>query len=144
MSENESLALSDPRVQPGDDLIFSLIGKNKKYWQKILKQMLDTYKDVTWSWNWYNDGKQWLFKLVQKKKTIFWAAIITTGQFRITFYFGDKAEPLIYGSGLPQKVKENFKTARRYGAIRPATLLVQSDEDVDTVLKLAEIKMKLK
>jgi len=144
MPEKETLALSDPRVQPGDDLIFSLIGDNKKYWQKILKQMLEGYSDVTWSWNWYNDGKQWLFKLVQKKKTIFWAAIITTGQFRITFYFGDKAEPLIYASDLPLKVKENFKTAKKYGAIRPATILVQSAEDVDIVLKLAEIKVKMK
>ncbi len=144
MSEKELLALSDPRVQPGDDLIFSLIGENKIYWQKLLKQMLSLYSDVTWSWNWYNDGKQWLFKLVQKKKTIFWSAILSTGQFRVTFYFGDKAEPILSGSTLPQNIKDNFKTAKKYGAIRAVTLLVQSDEDVDIVLKLAEIKVKMK
>ena len=144
MSEKELHALSDPKVQPGDDLIFSLIGDNKKFWQKILKQMLGSYPDVTWNWNWYNDGKQWLFKLVQKKKTIFWAAVLTSGQFRTTFYFGDKAEPLISGSTLPQSIKDNFKNAKKYGAIRGVTILVGSEEDVETVMKLAEIKVKLK
>ncbi len=143
MAEKEILALSDRLVQPTDELIFSLIGERKIYWQKILGRISEEYKNITWSWNYYNDGKQWLFKLVQKKKTIFWGAILTTGAFRITFYFGDKAEPTINASGLPQSVKEGFKTAKKYGAIRPVTLLVSSDADVDIVLKLAEIKHKL-
>lgn len=142
MAEKEPLALSDRSVEVTDDLIFSLIGERKVYWQKILKRISEEYKNITWSWNYYNDGKQWLFKLVQKKKTIFWGAILASGAFRITFYFGDKAEPLISAGSLPQNVKEGFKTAKKYGAIRPVTLLVNSDEDVDTVLRLAEIKNK--
>lgn len=143
MAEKEQLAFSNPERQPGDDLVFALIGDRKKYWLAIMKHLLENFKDVTWSWNWYNDGKQWLFKLVQKKKTIFWAAILTTGQFRITFYFGDKAEPVILGSDLPQKIKDGFMDGPRYGKIRAITLLVEKDEDVDTVLKIAEIKSNL-
>ncbi|HEX2974734.1 MAG TPA: DUF3788 family protein [Bacteroidales bacterium] len=144
MSDKEILALSNPSVYPNDDLVFSIIGERKPLWQQILKHMLEDYKDISWSWNYYNDGKQWLFKLVQKKKTIFWGAVLATGEFRITFYFADKAEPLIFGSDLPQRVKENFKTAKKYGAIRPATLLVNNEDDVTTVMKLADIKVKLK
>lgn len=143
MADKELFALSNPSRQPGDDLVFALIGDRKKYWQSIMKHLLENYKDITWGWNWYNDGKQWLFKLVQKKKTIFWAAILTTGQFRISFYFGDKAEPVILESGLPQKVKDDFMNGPRYGKIRPITLLIDKDEDVDVVLKVAEIKSKL-
>jgi hypothetical protein len=144
MAEKELLALSNPSVYPSDDLVFSLIGEKKVFWQKILKHVLENNKDISWAWNYYNDGKQWLFKLVQKKKTICWGAVLATGEFRITFYFADKAEPLIYGSDLPQDVKESFKTAKKYGLIRPATLLVNSEKDVETILKLAEIKLKLK
>ena len=144
MAEKVILAFSNPSVQPGDDLVFSLIGEKKKYWQKIIRHLVENYKDISWSWNWYNDGKQWLFKLVQKRKTIFWAAVLVTCDFRVTFYFGDKAEPILYGSDLPENVKENFKTAKKYGAIRPVTILVTSDKDMETVLKLAEIKVKLK
>jgi hypothetical protein len=144
MAEKEILALSNPSVYPSDDLVFALIGEKKIFWQKIQKHILESNKDISWVWNYYNDGKQWLFKLVQKKKTIFWAAILATGEFRITFYFSDKAEPLIFGSDLPQSVKEDFKTAKKYGLIRPASQLVNSHEDVETILKLAEIKLKLK
>lgn len=143
MAEKELLAFSNPERQPGDDLVFALLGDRKQYWQAIMKHMLENYMDISWSWNWYNDGKQWLFKLVQKKKTIFWAAVLTTGQFRITFYFGDKAETVILASSLPQKVKDAFLVGPRYGKIRAITLLVENGEDVDTVLKSAAIKSKL-
>lgn len=144
MPEKETLALSNPNLRPGDDLVFSLIGDKKIYWQTIISHMLDNYEDISWSWNWYNDGKQWLFKLIQKNKTIFWAAILTTCQFRITFYFGDKAEPAILSADLPPKTKDEFINGPRYGKIRPVTLLVNSDEDVDTVLKVAAIKVRMK
>ncbi|HEX2968612.1 MAG TPA: DUF3788 family protein [Bacteroidales bacterium] len=144
MAEKELLALSNPNIRPGDDLVFSLIGDKKVYWQQILKHLSENYKDITWSWNWYNDGKQWLFKLVQKKKTILWSGILSTGQFRMTFYFGDKAEPVILSSDIPQKVKDEFVNGQRYGKIRAITILVNSPDDVETVLKTAAIKIKLK
>lgn len=143
MAEKELLALSDSSVEPTDDLIFSLIGERKIFWQKILNRISEEYENITWSWRYYNDGKQWLFKLVQKKKTIFWGAILASGAFRITFYFGDKAEPIINGSSLPQNIKDGFRAAKKYGSIRPVTMLVNSEEDVNTVLSLAEIKNKL-
>lgn len=144
MAEKEVLALSNPRLQPGDDLVFSLLGERKENWQDILKFLLEKHTDVSWSWNWYNDGKQWLFKVVRKSRTIFWAAILTTGQFRITFYFGEKAEPLILTSSLPAKIKDDFLAGPFYGKIRPVTLLVDTEEDVNIVKKLIEIKLKIK
>lgn len=144
MAEEEILALSNKTIVPGEELIFSIIGTNKVYWQHILKTISENHKNVTWGWNYYNDGKQWLFKVVQKKKTLFWGAIVVTGDFRLTFYFGDKAEPAINGSDLPEKIREGFRTAKRYGAIRPISLIVKSDEDVEIILKLVDIKASLK
>jgi hypothetical protein len=143
MSENEKLVLSDKSVIPTDDYIFSLIGERKILWQRILKYAIENYNDTAGSWNYYNDGKQWLFKLTRKKKTIFWAGILSD-TFRITFYFGDKAEPLIAESELPQKIKEEFITAKKYGAIRAISLKVFEHSDVENVLKLIIIKNKIK
>jgi len=143
MAENEIIVLSDKSVIPTDEYIFSLIGERKVHWQKIVKFAADNYEDVSGSWNYYNDGKQWLFKLVRKKKTVFWASIVTDA-FRVTFYFGDKAQSLITGSDLPERIKEEFKTAKRYGAIRPITITVFEHSDVENVLKLIVIKNKIK
>jgi hypothetical protein len=81
--------------------------------------------------------------MVHKKKTTFWSGIIDK-TFRITFYLGNKAEPIIEKSDLPNVVKEEFKTAKRYGLIRPVTFVINCEADVDNVLKMIAIKTKLK
>jgi hypothetical protein len=143
MAEKEALVLSDKQFIPTDEYIFSIIGEKRIYWQRIIKDAFENYKDISGNWNYYNDGKQWLFKLVQKKKTIFWAGILQE-TFRITFYFGDKAELVIDGSELPQPIKDGFKTAKHYGAIRAVSIKVLEPSDVDNVLKLIAIKHKIK
>jgi hypothetical protein len=84
-----------------------------------------------------------LFKLVRKKKTVFWSSILT-GTFRITFYLGNKAETIIENSDLSQSIKEEFKTTKRYGSIRPVSFVIRDKTDVDNVLKMIDIKTKLK
>ena len=143
MSEKENLILNDKTIIPDDDYIFTIIGDKKNFWQIIMNFAKENYKGISGSWNYYNDGKQWLFKLIQKKKTIFWAGILKE-TFRITFYFGDKAESVIDGSDLPQSIKDGFKTAKKYGLIRAVTIKVNDSSDVDNVLKLIAIKHKIK
>jgi hypothetical protein len=143
MAGSETLMLSDKSVIPTEKQIFSFIGENKVHWHNILSHVFNDYKDTAGSWNYYNDGKQWLYKLTQKKKTIFWVAILAD-TFRVTFYFGDKALPLIENSDLPSKIKEDFITAKKYGLIRPVSIKVSDNSDVENVLKLVAIKTKIK
>jgi hypothetical protein len=143
MAENEKVVLSDKSVIPTDDYIFSIIGERKVYWVTIMKYLSENYHDAAGSWNYYNDGKQWLFKLVRKKKTVFWSSILTD-TFRITFYLGNKAETIIENSDLPLSIKEEFKTAKRYGLIRPVSIIIRDKTDVDNILKMIDIKTKLK
>lgn len=143
MSEKENLVLTDKQIIPTDDYIFSIIGEKKILWQSIMNYASENYKDISGTWNYYNDGKQWLFKMTQKKKTIFWAGVLKD-TFRVTFYFGDKAEALIDASGLPQSMKDDFKTGKRYGRIRAVSIKMNDLTDFDNVLKLIAIKVKLK
>ena len=143
MSGKENLLLTDKQIYPTDELIFSIIGDKKIFWQTIMNHMSNNYRESLGQWNFYNDGKRWLFKMVYKKKTIFWAGIITD-TFRITFYLGNKAEAIIENSDLPQGIKEEFKTAKKYGLIRPVTFIVNDQTAVDNVLKMISIKSKIK
>jgi Protein of unknown function (DUF3788) len=143
MAENEKTILSEKSVVPTDDFIFSIIGERKVHWLRIMNYLSENYPDASGSWNYYNDGKQWLFKYVRKKKTIFWASLLKD-TFRITFYLGNKAEPIIENSDLSVSIKEEFKTAKRYGLIRPVTLIIRNEADVDNVLKMVVLKVKLK
>lgn len=144
MADKEIYALSDRNIVPDDTLVFSLIGDARKMlWQDILNGITSNYSDISWSWNYYNDGKQWLFKLVRKKKTLFWGSIVNTGDFRVSMYFGDKAIPLMEDSNLPERVKDEFRNAKKIGAVRGISMLVNSGQDVDNILKLIAIKIKI-
>jgi hypothetical protein len=143
MSDLIKLMLPDKEVIPTDDLILSIIGDKLLLWKKLLDFIDFNLTDVSGTWHYYNDGKQWLFKMVRKKKTIFWAAV-QEDAFRITFYFGDKAEPLLGESNLPQKIKDNFKTSKRYGAIRAISVRLINESDIEVIKELISVKLKIK
>ena len=143
MSEIDELLLTDKELYPSQEIIFSLIGKNRISWEKIMGYAYNNYDNISGGWRFYNDGKRWLFKLSGKTKTIFWLGIVK-GTFRVTFYFGDKAEPVITGSPLPQKIKDDFLQAKRYGKIRAISIKVEGDQDAENICKLIDIKSKLK
>jgi hypothetical protein len=143
MTAKEIFVMSDPLVKPDEKLIFSIIGEKKILWQEIMNYLKSNYPDASGQWNYYKDGKAWLFKVVQKKKTIFWSAILED-TFRLTFYFGDKAEPVIVESKLPDKVKQDFLTGKKYGKIRAISLKINDMKDVEIVKTIVPIKVKIK
>ena len=136
MPLNGNYMLSDRSIVPSEEYLLSLTGDKMILWNKVTSFVSENYRDISGVWNYYNDGKQWLHKLSQKKKTIFWAAVVDS-TFRISLYFTDKAAPLIEESDLPTEIKENFKTARKSGLIKELS-------DVANVLILVKIKMQLK
>jgi len=139
----EPPVLTDKSVFPDDALVFSYIGQNRLHWQKLLHAVREKYPDVLEVWNYYNDGKSWLFRTILKKKTLFWIGIFD-GSFRITFYFGDKAESVIEESGLPGAIKTDFRNGRHYGKIRAITLRVKGPDDIENAIRLTEMKAKIK
>jgi hypothetical protein len=135
----EPLVLTDKSVYPHDDLVFSIIGNNSVYWKKLLASVHEAYPSPEEVWRYYNDGKNWLFRILLKKKTLFWIGVLED-TFRITFYFGDKDEPVIEKSNLPEELKASFKNGKHYGKIRAISIKVKSQEDIDHALVLAAIK----
>jgi hypothetical protein len=138
----EPLILTDKTITPNDELVFSIIGENRVHWQKLISIVKAKYPDAQEQWNYYNDGKCWLFRMIRKKKTLFWIGILE-GTFRITFYFGDKAEPIIEMSDLPDNMKEDFKNGKRFGKIRAISMRVQHAENIENAIKLVNIRTKV-
>lgn len=143
MAELLNPELRDPAKEPDDEFIASLVGNKIDLWKLIITHAEKSYDDVSGSWNYYKDGKQWLFKFVRKKKTLFWAGIFNN-TFRITFYFGDKAESTFLSSDIPAEIKEEFKTARHFGSIRPVSIELSGQSDVENIYKLIDLKIKIK
>jgi hypothetical protein len=143
VTEKERPVFSDKDVKPTEEMVFTCIGEQKVLWKMLMKHLSDNHKDITWSWNYYNDGKSWLFKAVQKKKTIFWLAVFQS-YFRITFYFGEKATSVIESGSLPKDLIEQYKNGPRYGKIRAISVQMKDESDLESVKKLIDLKKAVK
>jgi len=139
----EEKVLTDKNQFPTEEVIFSHIGISKRHWESIFQHIHNNHPDFSEQWRYYNDGKSWLLKVTRKSKTIFWLSI-WKGLFRITFYFGDKAEPAIMESSISDKLKEEFKNGKRYGKIRGITLIVNNNKVIEYVKTLIIIKLSIK
>jgi hypothetical protein len=139
----EEKVLTDKNIFPTEEVIFSHIGKSKIYWKSIFEHIHTNLPDISEEWRYYNDGKSWLLKVTRKKKTIFWLSIYKD-LFRITFYFGNKAEPVIMESSISDRLKEEFKNGKSYGKIRGITIAISSDKDIESVKSLINVKLSLK
>ena len=137
------MRLNDKNIVPTDDLIFSVIGDKKQLWQRIMQYVSGSYSNVTGTWNYYNDGKQWLFKLTQKKKTLFWAGLVDE-TLKVTFLFTEKAQPVIEASQLPPSLKDEFRNAKKYGLIKSVSIFLNEPGDAYNVITLVSLKQKIK
>ena len=138
----DAIVLTDRFTMPTDELIFSIIGDNKIFWQRILSYLRDNHTGISEVWRFYDDGKCWLFRTLKKKKTIFWIGVID-GTFRVSFYLTDKATPFIVQSELPEKMKNEFLNTAG-NKFRSITIKMSNADDAENVIKLIEIKLKLK
>ena len=128
---------------PSDEIIFSHIGKTKTYWISLFNYIRSNYPDFAEEWKFYKDGKSWLLKITQKKKTVCWISVYKY-KFKITFYFTDRAESAIMESSISEELKEHFKTGKYFNKIRGLTITFSKKEDINFAITLIEIKLKIK
>lgn len=139
----EQLVLINPDEHPNDEIIFSHIGRAKLYWNSVFEYIRADHKDFNEEWRFYKDGKSWLLKITRKKKTICWVSV-EKKNFKMTFYFTDRAEPSIMGSTISDELKEQFKNGKYYNKIRALTITFSNKKDVEFTKALIEIKLSIK
>jgi hypothetical protein len=139
----EKPCLNDENEYPDDAVLERHLGTVKTVWDMFVESLQNNYQSVAGEWRYYNDGKNWLFKVPKKKKTLCWVAVFE-GFFKVGCYFSDKAEPLIIDSSLPQEYKDQFLTGKRYGKIRAVNVTVTGASALDAVGTLLGIKEGLK
>jgi hypothetical protein len=135
--------LTDKDQHPTDALVFSHLGKARTHWQALFAHLQAEHPDFVGEWRYYKDGGSWLCKVARKTKTIFWLSVVP-GAFVTAFYFGDKAEPAVLASAIPEPLKESFRNGKRYGKIRAITVRVESAADLADVQALIALKLSTK
>ena len=139
----EKPCLNDKDEYPDDEVLSRYLGKVKNTWDSFMDFLKENYPSFSGEWRYYKDGKNWLYKLTKKKKTVCWISI-WHNMFKTTFYFPDKAEELITSSKLKKEYINQFIHGKRYGKIRGITVEIKKSTDLKTTKALIDIKEKLK
>ena len=139
----EHPVLSDANQIPTENVVFSHIGKTKTLWVSLFDYVESNHPEFAREWRYYRDGKSWLLKVTQKKKTIFWLSI-ADGSFRTTFYFTDKARSALMASDISEELKDQFSSGKQFGKIKGVTVTYRSIRNVADAKALIGIKLAMK
>ena len=110
--EKEHLILSDPMVEPNKDVLEKSLGEKYNLYNNFVSQINE--KSLVLEWNYYNDQKCWLCKILHKKKNICWLSIWNVG-FKLTFYFSEKTLHGIYELEINEKIKQSASEMKPVG-----------------------------
>lgn len=130
-----SLALKDRQTIPDETILDNVLGQTKP----MLDSLLGKTTQVNLIWNYYNDGKAWLGKLMYRKKNLGWLHVFP-GYFKITVYFTEKAAAEVKSLHLSEKTLGNFPDMNHTGRLIPFSVAPESDEDIEDILLLLDFK----
>ena len=137
----ENQILTDPMVKLENKVLETALGKNYKLYTEFVNKINEL--NLILEWNYYNDGKSWLCKVLNKKKNIAWLSVWNTG-FKLTFYFTEKTIDGIYGLDIDDEIKNNAQNMKPVGKLRPVIILLKNKKLVNNGIKLLEYKISLK
>ena len=137
----ETKTLIDPLIKPDSNVLEAALGKNYKLHEEFIAKIKE--KNLVPEWHYYNDGKSWLCKILNKKKNLCWLSVWNTG-FKLTFYFTEKTIGGALNLDIDNKIKENVAGIKPAGKLIPILILISSKKALAGGMKLLEYKMSLK
>jgi hypothetical protein len=131
------MSFDDKGKAPDDKALAKDLGPAKKLWDDFVGHVAAAYGPVTEAWGFY---KSWSLRLKKKDRTIVYL-LPRDGHFLCAFVFGGKATDAARTAKLPKAVLKEIEAAPVYAEGRGFRLEVRTAKDVETMTKLAAIKM---
>jgi len=126
-------------TKPSESELKAELGAARADWDRLLDGLATLGAD-TREWSSYSRKAGWSLKVLQKKRVIVYLSPLHGG-FRASFALGDRAVEVIRKAKLPPKILGIVQEARRYVEGTAVRIEVTSRSDVDSVLKIASIKI---
>jgi len=137
----ETKILTDPTIKPETHILENALGKNYKRFTEFVNKI--NAKNLILEWHYYNDGKSWLGKILNKKKNLCWLSVWNTG-FKLTFYFMEKNIKGIQELEIDDEIKNMAKSIKLVGKLHPIIILIKDKKRLNDGIKLLEYKMLVK
>lgn len=137
----ETQLLRDQQIYPDENVLMSALSNSFHAWKELNSILSSDKYRFDFQWHYYNDGKAWLCKVVNKKKTVFWLSIWDKF-FKISFFFTEKNASGIYILEIDKQIKEYFKNSRPIGKLVPLVVNVESKKQINDLLIIIGYKVK--
>ncbi len=139
----ETQLLREQSIVPSNEVLENVLGSIYTTYELFMNTVTGTEYGLTYEWNYYRDGKAWLCKVSNKKKTVFWLSV-WDGYFQIGFFFTAKHLEGIAALDIDEKIKEDFCQTKPIGKLLPMIFKISEKEQLNDLLKVVEFKKNLK
>ena len=133
-------AFTEREHEPDSELLGKILGASHPLWQEIKEHLNQTFGEIVEEWKFYGLKSGWVLKMLKKKRNLFFF-IPMQSFFVISFVFGDKAVNQILETDFPDEIKSAIRNARKYVEGRGLPIEVRSEDEVEQVKTLVEIKV---
>lgn len=137
----ETQLLRDPQLYPDESILKSALDKSYDAWEELNTILSSEEYKFDFQWHYYNDGKAWLCKVVNKKKTVFWLSVWDKF-FKASFFFTERNASGIQLLVIDKQIKEYFNNSRPLGKLIPLVVNVGSKEQINDLLTIIDYKLK--
>ncbi|MDR2009440.1 MAG: DUF3788 domain-containing protein [Bacteroidales bacterium] len=135
--------LKDPNVEPSDSVLETILDKEIFTLYKDIMDIIANKYGLVPEWRYYNDGKAWLCKVLNKKKTVFWLSV-WDGLIKTSFFFTEKTRDAVFELDIDNKIKDEFEKVKIIGKLIPLILDINKKEQLKDLKKIIEYKKSLK
>ena len=126
--------------KPTDAELATALGPVKVVWDKLIGDLADECGIVDQEWNSYSLKAGWSLRLKHEQRNIVYLSP-RQGCFLASFALGDKAMQAARQCKLPTPVIKIINEAKKYAEGTGVRLEVKTPKDIESVKKLAAIKL---
>ncbi len=133
--------LLDKTKEPGEFQVAEMLAGSAEHWNGIKIFLIENIGQVNQEWKFYGAKSGWTMKVLLGKRNLFFMKPEKSA-FMVVFIFGDRAVAEVVKSNLPENIKTELLEAKKYMEGRGLRLYVKTNDDLEIVKKLVEIKVK--
>lgn len=142
-TNDQIMLLRDSAIKPNEQVLKNTLGEESFAIYQELLDIITNEFGLEYEWRYYKDGKAWLFKGVNKKKTVFWLSA-WEGFIKTNFFFTEKTRSGISDLPISNEIKETFKKAQFTGKLVALILDIEKKDQLNDFREIALYKMSLK
>ena len=136
-----ALSIFDDRThQPNDADLARVLTGTYELWNELRAAIASSFGPVSETWGFASASTGWGLRLAGPKRTVLYLTP-SDGAFLASFALGEYAVSAARAAGLSSAVLDAIEAAPRYAEGRGVRLMVRSADDVQEIVRLAEIKM---